>query len=347
VRRNKYRDEENDEGRTNIMTDPRVFRGSNVVNKLMSSSLKDKQRISKDTGRASDRRRVPYAGMVRGSTPPPVAGRRHTDIQTDEYLEVLTDRMAETDMSTQTPAAMDRPASPLFVRAKTGIDVDTQIETGDLFDFDLEVEPLLEVLVGRTLHVAMLEVMQEEELEAIRLQQEEFEAVRNIELAEVQRLEAAARRTAQEKQRRLEQEQRRVEEQRQLESKVAARAFAEQYLGALHEDVFAALEQDGQFVDPLRRELQDIFMPSLLQSVRRQYSAYVAARAEFAELLEAANAAAVEEGLEALRLRKEREEEEALELLRAEEERLQAEAERKAAEATQGEAEEDAQLEDA
>ena len=60
---------------------------------------------------------------------------------------------------------MDRPASPLFVRAKTGVDVVTQILPGDLFDFDLEVEPVLEVLVGKTIHVAMLELMQEEELE--------------------------------------------------------------------------------------------------------------------------------------------------------------------------------------
>lgn len=43
----------------------------------------------------------------------------------------------------------------------------TQIQPGDLFDFDLEVEPILEVLVGKTLHVAMLELMQEEELEVV------------------------------------------------------------------------------------------------------------------------------------------------------------------------------------
>jgi hypothetical protein len=51
---------------------------------------------------------------------------------------------------------MDRPESPLFVKAKTGRDVETQIESGDLFDFDLEVEPILEILVGKTLHVSML-----------------------------------------------------------------------------------------------------------------------------------------------------------------------------------------------
>lgn len=34
-----------------------------------------------------------------------------------------------------------------------GIDIETQIENGDLFDFDLEVEPILEVLVGKTIYI--------------------------------------------------------------------------------------------------------------------------------------------------------------------------------------------------
>ena len=40
-----------------------------------------------------------------------------------------------------------------------------------LFDFDLEVRPLLEVLVGKTVEQALLEVMEEEELASLRRQQ--------------------------------------------------------------------------------------------------------------------------------------------------------------------------------
>ena len=47
---------------------------------------------------------------------------------------------------------------------KIGVDVETQIESGDLFDFDFEVEPILEVLVGKTLEQGLMEVMEEEEL---------------------------------------------------------------------------------------------------------------------------------------------------------------------------------------
>ena len=57
----------------------------------------------------------------------------------------------------------------------------------------------MELLVGKTIHVSMLELMQEEELAAIRRQQDEFEAIRNVELAEVQRMEAEAGRKVRER----------------------------------------------------------------------------------------------------------------------------------------------------
>ena len=337
TRRSKYRDD--DDPPLNIMADPRVFRGSNVANRVNRAGLK----AGKEIVRRPERRRLSGGGFARTSSPPPVPGRQHADIQTEEYLEVLSDRPPEADISTQTPASLDRPSSPLFVRAKTGVDVETQILQGDLFDFDIEVEPLLEVLVGRTLHVAMLEVMQEEELAAIRQQQEEFEAVRNIELTEVQRLEAEARRKMQEKERRIRQERKRLEEQRELESKVAARAFAQQYISALHEDVFDVLEAEGKFVDPLKLEVEQDFMPALISDVRQRFGEYLLADALLTELLAKATQELQTLGEEALRLRKEQEEEEALERLRAEEERLQRErdAEAKAAEAAAAEREGD------
>ena len=50
------------------------------------------------------------------------------------------------------------PELPLFVPATSGISVATQIENGDLFNFDMEVEPILETLIGKTLDIALMEV---------------------------------------------------------------------------------------------------------------------------------------------------------------------------------------------
>jgi hypothetical protein len=149
----------------------------------------------------------------------------HTHTQTDVYLEELTDVVPETDNTTQTDAFLERPATPPFVPAKSGMDATTQIEDGartrgvtclgwrnnpalgachcsthvlpashqhtarhptcphtarlgELFDFDREVEPLLEVLVGKVLEQALAEVLEEEELAAMRAAQAHFEALR-------------------------------------------------------------------------------------------------------------------------------------------------------------------------
>jgi hypothetical protein len=51
----------------------------------------------------------------------------------------------------QTDFALDRPPTPLFVPPPAGVDEATQIGLADLFDFDREVAPLLDVLVGKTL----------------------------------------------------------------------------------------------------------------------------------------------------------------------------------------------------
>ena len=69
----------------------------------------------------------------------------------------------------------------------------TQIHDGDpeLFNFTEEVEPMLNVLCERTLEQARMEVLEEEELRVVKAQQKEYEEVRNAELVEAQRFEAA------------------------------------------------------------------------------------------------------------------------------------------------------------
>ena len=55
-----------------------------------------------------------------------------------------------------------------------GVFRDTQIEDNDLFDFDYEVEPLLQILCGKTLEASRTEVLQEEELRVMREKQKYY-----------------------------------------------------------------------------------------------------------------------------------------------------------------------------
>lgn len=137
----------------NIMFDRRVVRGNTYAARILPA---EPPTLSPPSP-MKRRRRKPAARKL--TTPPPVSGRQHIELQTDAYLEELADVLPDKNADTQTDAFLDRPITPLFVPQKRGVDAETQIENGDLFDFNMEVEPLLEVLVGKTLEQGLMEVL--------------------------------------------------------------------------------------------------------------------------------------------------------------------------------------------
>lgn len=279
------------------MFDRRVVRGNTYAAQVVTQhATREMERLRSENERAMKRemQRRKREQMMAPRTPPPVEGRAHSEVQTETFLEELTDRPVEVDADTQTEAFQDRPPSPLFVPAKSGVDKETQVDPKLVFNFDVEVKPILEVLVGKTLQVSMLEVMEEEELAAIRKRQDEFEQMRNAELMEVQRLEAEATRRFSEKQRRVKQEKERKRLQKQLQEKVAARSFAKNYLSELHSNVFTSLEETGHFYDPIRKEVQDVFLPWLMDSVVSEVSSVSTAHSLMDDLIKVALERAIE-----------------------------------------------------
>jgi len=255
----------------NIMFDKRVIRGNTYAAQILPAALP-----AEDSGKT-----LKKSGQLRFKAPDevePVEGRRHMDVQTDAYLEELTDTVPEAEVTTQTDAFMDRPPTPLFIPMKVGVDFETQIYPGDLFDFDFEVEPILEVLVGKTLEQGLMEVMEEEELAAMRAHQEHFEQIRNAELVATQRMEAGEKRKMEEKERRLAQERERVEREKAVREKVAAQTFARGYLSGLVGNVFDKLYDAGFFYDPVQKEVETEFMPWMTDLVVAECSKAAAAR---------------------------------------------------------------------
>ncbi|XP_041354960.1 radial spoke head protein 3 homolog B-like isoform X2 [Gigantopelta aegis] len=256
----------------NIMYDRRIVRGNTYAQHTLPASAQpdpiEIQRQQENRRRALAKKRA--KDQLRPRSPDPVEGRKHVDVQTELYLEELSDRVEEADVDCQTDAFLDRPPSPLFIPACTGISVETQILEGDLFDFDLEVKPILEVLVGKTVEQALLEVMEEEELANLRKQQREFEELRNAELVEQQRLEEQERRHREEKERRMKQQREVLIKEKETAEKIAARVFAQSYLADLVPSVFGTLSDNGYFYDPVERDVEQGFMPWLMERVTDQ-----------------------------------------------------------------------------
>jgi len=253
----------------NIMYDRRVVRGNTYAQHTLPATAQpdpiEIQRQQENRRRAIARKRA--KDQLRPRSPDPVEGRKHIDVQTELYLEELSDRVEEADQECQTDAFLDRPPSPLFIAAKTGIDICTQIYEGDLFDFDVEVKPILEVLVGKTVEQSLLEVMEEEELANLRQQQRAFEELRNAELVEQQRLEEQERRHREEKERRMKQQREILRKEKETAEKIAARAFAQGYLADLVPSVFGTLSDNGYFYDPVERDVEQGFLPWLMEQV--------------------------------------------------------------------------------
>ncbi|XP_045400618.1 radial spoke head protein 3 homolog isoform X1 [Lemur catta] len=273
--RRRYRDnlqpEEEPMRYGNIMYDRRVIRGNTYA--LQTGQLPGQpdplelQRQQQAKRRALARKRAQE--QLRPRTPEPLEGRKHVDVQTELYLEEIADRVVEVDVECQTDAFLDRPSTPLFIPAKTGKDVDTEILEGELFDFDLEVKPMLEVLVGKTIEQSLLEVMEEEELANLQAMQYAYEEIRNIELAEVQRLEEQERRHREEKERRKQQQWEMVNKHKETSQKIAARVFAQRYLADLLPSVFSSLRDSGYFYDPIERDIEMGFLPWLMDEVEK------------------------------------------------------------------------------
>jgi hypothetical protein len=239
-----------------ITVDPRVYRGSTF----------SKHKPSQDEYASAKPRRKPASPRSRDAqtstlAPPHREGRIDLGIQTEPYLQEILEKAAELEISTQTDAFLDRPPTPPYFPPKTGVDVETQVEDNDLFDFDFEVQPIVSTIVGKTLEQSFMEVHEEEELANIRRHKEAIEHRRNVELADIQRLEEAERRKLEEAHKRREQRIQYENAQRELRNRIAAHGFGEFFAADIMGDAISLLERKGYFYDEVEREIQTTFLP--------------------------------------------------------------------------------------
>ncbi|XP_026560777.1 radial spoke head protein 3 homolog [Pseudonaja textilis] len=255
----------------NLMYDRRVVRGNTYAMQLLSWSpelepepvkIKKQHEAHK---KMLERKQEKKEDEVHAPEMKDVGDR--SDVQTELYLEEILDRIIEVDMECQTDAFIKRLPSPVFIPQKTGVDVATQIEEGELFDFDIEVKPMLEVLVGKTLEQALLEVMEEEDLRNLWAHQYAYLELHNAELAEVQRLEENERRHKEEKERRMAMQYEIQTKAKVVAEKVAAHAFSIRYLADLIPSVFISLRNKGFFYDEIQSDIEKGFLPFVMGHV--------------------------------------------------------------------------------
>lgn len=164
----------------NIMHDKRVFRGNTYDLNLLKSNLtpmqKEELRIKAERERKKmemiKSQLVEFKKAKNKISPydlrPGPPARIEVDLTYFLTEQNKPKRPEETEVKCQTDDFVPRPPTPPYLPKKTGIDKITQIEDYDLFDYDTEVQPILNVLLSKTVEQALLEVEEETELDQIR-----------------------------------------------------------------------------------------------------------------------------------------------------------------------------------
>jgi len=124
-----------------------------------------------------------------------------------------------------------------------------QIEDGDLFDFDHEVLPILNVLLGKILQKSRMEVLEEEEIKEMNSKQKYYQNLKNKEMADTKmREEEEIKRKERNEQRKLDQSRMRKTTQI-CQKKLFSRNLAKEYLKILKPNIMNELVEKRFFRD--------------------------------------------------------------------------------------------------
>lgn len=262
-------DNEESKNYRNIMFDKRIVRGNTYAqNNIPLNNIHELREIRKRQERKR-RKEVKQRVLERlmQKSPSPVKGRMHLETQTEKVMDCMESYVIETDVEVQTEQYLDRPATPKFVHYSKGHNKHTQIYPNDIFDFDIEVTSIIEVLISKIMEQSKIEVFEEEELANLRQRQREFEQVRNLEIVEERRLEEQETRRQGEKKQRLKQKQEAIVQEREAVEKIAASEFSKDLTDQLLPSVMMNLSEKGYFYDPVSRSIEDNFINVLANDV--------------------------------------------------------------------------------
>jgi len=147
---------------TCITWDKRVHRG-NTYGMYTQNAIKEALETAQQDQRSPNpvrRRKAKEASLFDMPLPSP----ERVEVDLTKHLVAREEPVEVAVVEAQTDEFLPEPPPEQYQPQKTGIDAQTQVEDGELFIFDYEVEPILDVLVMKTLEQSIMEVEEEHEL---------------------------------------------------------------------------------------------------------------------------------------------------------------------------------------
>ena len=282
----------------NLMSDPRVIRGmTNVIPPGLSKLSASKGstgngKVNDSSGKAATKSRNKNSEETLGDHKSAYSFESkkycHEELDLSSYLNEASKAHLTKPVDCQTDIFHVRPPTPEYIPCKTGIDSCTQIDDGnELFNFDDEVEPMLEIIMKKTIEQALFEVNAEEEMKALgecMLRYEQAE-LRENEWARAN--EKAAKDLIMLKDKEIEKARMKKNELHQTTLKVAGLQATREIMRGILEDLSAELLANGDWKDPLHVSTSSEVV-GVVQGGRSMLESFTAADEIALELLQMA-----------------------------------------------------------
>ena len=243
----------------NFVTDPRVKRGHNFgiiyvtsSNYEETQSIKGKQGTKKDFTKnfKSNAKSKTYLGPSIDKSDIN-KNRNEKEGECGICTQKVTSTVRPTPITFEEIIQTDplpEPPQPLLIwKGKTGIDEGCQVEDGDLFNFDEEVQPLVHIIVSKTLEESRREVLEEEELRHVNEQQEKYKKLNDLNINRVKNIEEKERKRFEEHNRKKELKINKIKLTKLFQKKLQSRMKAKQYILKLKQDCYNSLGERKVF----------------------------------------------------------------------------------------------------
>jgi hypothetical protein len=187
--------------------------------------------------------------------PHPEKPKRHIDISSRIIEEKPVQVKTEIGIQSDQINFVDK--SKPFVPKKIGKDVGVQIEDGDLFIFDRDVQPLLTVLIGKILEQTDLELREDEEIKKIREAKAEFLKRIKEDKMRIKKVEEEEIKLKKEVENKKGLKLIEKNFKKNTQKKLMAKVFSKCFLMKFQKDVYKELSAQGMFIDHNVLSVQD------------------------------------------------------------------------------------------
>eukprot|EP01038_Epipyxis_sp_PR26KG_P005743 gene5743-7930_t len=282
----KHNEDSADRVALTLMSDPRVVRGNThslarKLNQAKSETDNNKlsrtvEKITTDTEKKSQ---PSYTYEVKSFA--------SKEIDISLYItEQRENKPKSVSVENQTNEFLSLKKEEPYVPRKTGVDRSTQVEdVAELFNFDLEVAPILEVIIDKTLEQALFEVQSEEELRCLEEVLEGFYKEKDAEDAWIKSKQEQEIFKSKEVAQKIEQLERLKESEIITKNKVAGLHMMQQLLPQIVEDISSENIQSALWKEPDKQMVESDILPFITNDCAKCTNAYAKAGDLLDELL--------------------------------------------------------------